>query len=356
MAAAPRRPRLSGRRCVRFRSALLLLLTLLPGLAGAAEPAGLAGPWPAPDAGIAGRPVRFASSSPFTPADIGRGPEAAPPAQAEGTLFLPEGASAAAPVPAVVLLHGAGGVLASRETVYARQFAAAGVAALVIDLFGPRRDRATGFIERLLAITETMAVADAYAALRHLAAMPEIDARRVALIGFSYGGMAATYAAFAQMAERLAPGGPRFAAHVAFYAPCIARFADKRATGAPVLMLMGGRDAIVDRDRCAEIADDLREGGAAVETIVYEDAYHQWDGGSATPWRARTGLARCRFTVEKSGVVRDDFTMLPMTGPLTRKAILALCADREGYLLGRDDAIRERSNRALGAFLARAFR
>src|SRR3546814_5509160 len=75
--------------------------------------------------------------------------------------------------------------------------AAQGVAALAVDVFAPRRERASGFINRLLEITEAMFLADAYAALDYLATRPEIDAGRVALVGFSYGGMVATYAAYA---------------------------------------------------------------------------------------------------------------------------------------------------------------
>jgi dienelactone hydrolase len=109
----------------------------------------------------------------------------------------------------------------------------------------------------VLNITETMFVADTYAALAYLATQPEIDRRRVALAGFSYGGMATEYAMYAQMAEALAPNGLRFAGHVSYYTPCIARFADSRTTGAPLLMLHGAEDELFQPDRCAQLADDL---------------------------------------------------------------------------------------------------
>jgi dienelactone hydrolase len=73
------------------------------------------------------------------------------------------------------MLHGAGGVLGAREHTYGSQLAAMGAAALVIDTFAARRNRAAGFTERLLEITESMAIADAYAGLRWLAQRPEID-------------------------------------------------------------------------------------------------------------------------------------------------------------------------------------
>ena len=39
----------------------------------------------------------------------------------------------------------------------------------------------------------------------------------------------------------------RFAGPVAFYGPCIARFADSRTTGAPLLMVYGEKDELIDR-------------------------------------------------------------------------------------------------------------
>jgi dienelactone hydrolase len=100
-----------------------------------------------------------------------------------------------------------------------------------------------------------MFVADAYAGLAYLATRPEIDPHRAVLAGFSYGGMATKYAVYARMADALLPDGPRFAGHVAFHAPCIARFADGRTTGAPLLMLHGAQDALIRPARCAPVAD-----------------------------------------------------------------------------------------------------
>ena len=328
------------------------LMSLLGSTAGATTIPPLTAPWPDPDSvtEIRGRDVTFPTTSPFTIADM-----PGEPGTGTGTLFMPEGATAEAPVPAVIMLHGAGGVLYPRELTYGRQFARLGIAALVVDAFGARRDRAVGFIDRLIEITETMLVADAYAALRHLAARKDIDARRIVLIGFSYGGMASVFAAYSQVADLIAPKGPRFAGHVAFYGPCIARFRDNRTTGAPVLMMAGSEDAIIDRLRCEEIRQDLIAGGSDVQMIVFEGAYHQWDGSFEGPFKIGRNLADCRFRVGRDGTVYDLLTHLPMMGPLTRKVMLALCTDEEGYLIGRDDKIRAKSNRELGRFLMRLF-
>jgi len=230
-----------------------------------------------------------------------------------------------------------------------------GIAALVVDSFGARRDRGTEFIDRILNITETMMLADAYAGLGFLAARPEIDPRRVVLTGFSYGAMATMYALYAQVADKLAPPRQRFAGHVAFYGPCIARFEDSRTTGAPLLMLIGGKDEIVDQQRCAEAAADLRAGGSQVETIVYPDAVHQWDGAFAARPIGRN-LSGCSFVVERDGTIRDRNTGLAMTGPFMRKIILGLCTLGAGpYPIARNDKVRAQATADYGRFLAGIF-
>ena len=322
----------------------------------------LAEPWPDPASlgDLPGIAVTWPSSSPFTPADIGAGPEDDPATTAQGRLYLPPGAHPPRSVPAVVLLHGSGGILASRELTYAPQLAQMGVAALVVDTFGARRDRGTEFLARVLNISETMMLADAYSGLRFLASRSEIDPRRVVLTGFSYGAMATTYALYAQIADRLAPPQAngdrlRFAGHVAFYGPCIARFADSRTTGAPLLLLIGGADQIVDQARCAEVAADMRAGGSRVETIVYPGAVHQWDGAFA-PRLIGRNLAGCSLRVERDGTIRDMRTGLAMTGPFTRKIILGLCTLFAGqYPIARDDRVRAQASLDWGRFLAGVF-
>jgi dienelactone hydrolase len=308
-------------------------------------------PWPDPASvrNVRQESVAFQSSDPFAPNDIGR----APARTVSGLLFLPAGAKPSHEIPAVVMLHGSAGMISDRAK-YGPQLASMGIAVLLVETYDSRRDLATSFIGRVLNITETMFVADAYAALHYLADRPEIDGHRVALAGFSYGGMATEYALYAQMADALSPDGPRFVGHVAFYAPCIARFADSRTTGAPLLMLYGADDELIRPARCEQVANDMRAGGSQVEIISYPGAVHQWDGGMPRGLIGRQ-LAGCRFMVSRSGTVRDQNTGLPMSGPFLRKIILGLCTGSRPYPIGRDDAVRAKSNRDFGAFLARVF-
>jgi dienelactone hydrolase len=332
---------------------LLLLAMLLAAPALAAEPSRLHATWPAGEAlgPYAGRAVQFPSTSPFTPRQKAEGRAARTEAQA--TLFLPERRGTAAP-PAVVLLHGSGGVLGPRELTYGRQFAAMGITALVVDAFSARRELGTSFTERLLNITESMLIADAYAGLAFLVREGYADPRRVALLGFSYGAMATMYALNEGAARIFAPDGLRFAAHAAFYGPCIASFAEERTTGAPLLMLYGTADELILPARCAAAAEALRRGGSAVEVIAYEGAAHQWDGGWG-PVRIGSLLGGCALRLERDGSVRDENTGLAMAGAFSRRLILGLCVERTPYLIHADAAVRARSNADLGRFLARAF-
>lgn len=330
----------------------ILLLSLLLILGAASAMAfRIVDPWPDPDTAtqVQESGVSFRSSDPFVPRDAGQ----APARTVQGLLFLPRDARPDHPVPAVVMLHGSAGMITDRAK-YGPQLAAMGIAVLLVETYDSRRDLGTGFIERVLNITETMFVADAYGALFYLASRPDIDAHRVVLTGFSYGGMATEYAMYRQMADALAPNGPRFAGHMAFYAPCIARFADSRTTGAPLLMLYGAEDELIRPKRCEQVAGDLRAGGSEVTVISYPGAVHQWDGGMPRRLIGRQ-LAGCRFRVARDGSVRDENTLLPMSGPFLRKIILGLCTGSRPYPIGRDDAVRAQSNRDFGAFLTRVF-
>ena len=214
-----------------------------------------------------------------------------------------------------------------------------GNAVLVIDTFGPRPDLGGTFSQRLLNITETMFVADAYAGLRFLAGQPEIDRQHVALAGFSCGGVASMYALHIQMADRLMSPDLRFAGHVVFYGPCIARFDDSRTTGAPLLMLHGAGDELIQPNRCTQVAQDFRAGGSTMDIVSYPGAVHQWDGGLLRMLIGHT-LSLCSFQVDRDGRIHAAGSGLVMSGSAMRRALLLLCVSADLYAIGRDNAVR----------------
>ena len=337
----------------RSASILVLAVLLLLAVSGRAMAVSLDGTWPDPGSlsGPAPVAVDLQSGDPFTPADAGLGRRRI----VHALLYLPPGASASHPVPAIVLLHGSVGNYAERGFRYGLPLASMGVAVLVAETYASRPDLGRSFIGRALHITETMYDADAYAALDLLSRRSDIDGAHIGLIGFSYGGMATMYAMQRTLADRLARPGERFAAFVSYYGPCIARFDDVRTTGAPLLMMYGGQDELIHPDRCAAVASDLRRGGSAVDIRVFADAVHQWDGEMA-PRLIGRHLADCDFRVDARGIVHDRNTGIVMTGPLTRGIILGLCTGSRPWPIGRDDAVVAQSDAALGGFLkARGF-
>ena len=106
------------------------------------------------------------------------------PVVLSGDLGFPPGAG---PFPAVILAHGCSGILPGKEAAWASVLREWGYATFVVDSFSGRN-----LIEACTnarALTGTQRVPDAYGALRILVTHPKIDPRRVALMGFSHGGL-----------------------------------------------------------------------------------------------------------------------------------------------------------------------
>jgi dienelactone hydrolase len=201
-------------------------------------------------------------------------PSRSGPVTAKAELFLPEGSATG--LPAMLIHHGSGGVSNEREYAYAREFVAMGVAAIVPDSFTPRGVKNT--VADQSAVTNNDMLADAFGALKLAAKHPRLDPARIGITGFSKGGTVAMQSALAGVAERYAPGGPRFALHVPFYAGCGTQYFNVKTTGAPMLVLIGGADTYVGTQPCLDYAAKIKAGGGNVETVVYANAQHGWDG------------------------------------------------------------------------------
>lgn len=273
--------------------------------------------------------------------------------EGRGILFVPEDAGSA-PRPAVVLLEGLAGLKDVREIGYAEHLARQGYVTLAVDTFGARN---AGSNEnwRALTVTESMMLADAYAALRFLKAHPAVDPERIAVMGFSYGGMITVLAAYEQIRRLFAHGGERFVGHVSYYGCSVPRLVDRAATGAPVKILLGARDLNVSVTRTHQIADDLRKGGADVDVVVYEGVYHQWDSQDTTKRAVTFSLCDLRMIIEPDGAMRDETTGIAVGNRLQRALSLVCGVSWSGYHMLADAAATEASNRELQTFLERVF-
>jgi dienelactone hydrolase len=198
--------------------------------------------------------------------------------QTAGILRVPYSTNAA-PRPAVVIVHGSGGV-DSRGEHYAEALNRAGFVTLEIDLWAPRHVRTPA--DRPRAVSETLP--DAFAALHFLIEQSQdVDAERIGVMGFSWGGVVSMLSATQPNRDRNATGGETFAAHAPLYPVCwvynqAPGYDFTELTGAPVFIQAGTADTYDAPDRCIRLRQSLPpDAQARVRVQMYEGATHAWE-------------------------------------------------------------------------------
>lgn len=194
-------------------------------------------------------------------------------------------------MPAVVILHGSSGV-DSRGDFYADALNSAGIATLEIDMWEARGVGSGASRPALPALTYT----DAFTALRFLGGQKGINASRVGVLGFSWGGVV-SLASSSENIARAAGGTLRFKAHASNYPVCYAfnnpaipnsaygTPAGNPLTGAPILVEIGTEDdydrpnSSVDASlRCLGLKESLTSAEQAMMKVVsFQGASHGWD-------------------------------------------------------------------------------
>lgn len=235
-----------------------------------------------------------------------------------GYLFRPQ-AQAAAPAPAVVMMHGRSGVYSSlangrysaatisrRHQEWGHLWVRNGYFALLVDSFGPR-GYPQGFprfsYDRRPKELDEVAVRplDAYGALIFLRKRADVAREQIALQGWSNGASAT----LATMAMQQAPGLGRltrengFRAALAFYPACglKGRFPDGLMPYAPVRVFHGTADEEVSARRCQELVRLSRIHNADIEIALYPDAEHGFDDpGRKRQSKAANAAARTDAT------------------------------------------------------------
>lgn len=178
----------------------------------------------------------------------------------------------AGPYPAVVVLHGCGGI-SSHSADIADRIGSWGYVALTVDSLGPR-DIASHcgggwFLEQAF---------DAYAALRYLSQLEFVDPARVAVLGQSMGGAAALDAVDRDLVAQYFE--EHFRAAIAYYPVCAIPAASMTA---PTLVLIGEADDWTPAERCRDMVKHARPDGATVVLTVYPGAYHAFDVAEFKP-------------------------------------------------------------------------
>ncbi|MEM0953222.1 MAG: dienelactone hydrolase family protein [Pseudomonadota bacterium] len=323
--------------------------------------------WPAPKLSLDGTEegrLYYATRSPYDLEVILTDLSLAPATTGLGFLTYPKKASAEAPVPAMVIVPGSGGIAPGREHDYAAWFNARGIAAFVVDYYEPRGfPPGFNYFVKTAAVTEFDLIADAYAALTLLGSSPRIDAERIGLIGFSYGGMATRLAMDQRIKDALAPDVPPFALHIDTYGPCFQDLQSAAVTGAPVLTLRGTEDASNELPACLRREDELRQLGVEVTAKVYAGAGHAWENAAPRAMaESNPYLAGCELQYDDRG--RAYYEGEPLVSYQLDEPLAVRAADRitsglklrdcvgYGYIVGRDEATRNQAYQDIEDFLA----
>ncbi len=199
-----------------------------------------------------------------------------------GHLLLPEQPSgldedpqsAEQTVPCVVACHGSRGWRDHNDE-HVKNWLASGIAVFKIHSFEARL--VDSVVEDQMMVTHAMMLADAFSALKLLGTHPRIDPARIAITGWSLGGMVALYAAWLPLAEALAPGGERFAAHLPFYPAAHVRPDEQRWSTSPIQILHGEIDDYTPVVLATGLVEQLKPLGVDIDIKVYPGAHHSFD-------------------------------------------------------------------------------
>jgi len=218
--------------------------------------------------GHAGSLIEFPNLSGHAPAKL-LGYLARPDAGLSG--MLGSHSDSTGPYPAVVVLHGCGGI-SSHSAGIADRIGSWGYVALTVDSLGPR-----GMTSRCGGGGLDQAF-DAYAALSYLSQLDFVDPARVAVLGQSMGGGSVLYAVDRDLAAQYF--NERFRAAIAYYPGCGVGAAMMTA---PTLVLIGEADDWTPAEPCREMVTHARPDGAAITLTVYPGAHHAFDVAELKP-------------------------------------------------------------------------
>ncbi len=217
----------------------------------------------------------------------------------DGYVFRPAGKG---PFPAIVALHGCSGLFTKQGKLNARfldwgkRLSGLGYVVLFPDSFTPRgipeactRKNRSGFSPHKERVDDT------YSALRWLQSQPFVVRDRVALMGWSNGGVTLLSTVDASL-KRDAPED--FRAAIAFYPGCTSFLKNQNwRPRIPLTILIGEADDWTPAAACRSLAARSRDADHGTEIFVFPNAYHDFDHPNL-PLKKRNGLA---FTVRNDG-------------------------------------------------------
>lgn len=250
--------------------------------------------------------------------------------------------------PAIVLVHGSGGV-ASNVTDWAIELNKLGFVVFILDSFTGRGISNTMADQSQLSIFAMLY--DSYRALEILSKHPRVDPKRIAIMGFSKGAFASHYSAMQRFNDSFAPQGMRFAAHISFYTACETTYIDDtKLTGAPVRLFHGLADDYIPAAPCKDYVQRLKAAGADAVLFEYAGAHHAFDTRlpGPIPLPQAVTIRKCKLAEGPLGTVANQETGKPLT-------MGDACIER-GVTIAPDASALDSSRKEVAAFLKAQFK
>ena len=217
-------------------------------------------------------------------------------------------------LPLVILVHGSGGI-EENAAVWERLFASIGISTFAIDSFSGRGIVSTVADQSQLGRLNM--ILDLYRSVAILAAHPQVDPNRIAVMGFSRGGQAVLYATLKRFQKMWNPSGIDPAAYIALYAPCITTYiGDTEVTDHPIRIFHGRSDDWVKIAPCRAYFKRLRATSTNVEMTEYRNAWHAFDYPSLPSKPVNIPYAQtthCVLKEEPVGTIINAATHKPFT-------------------------------------------
>jgi dienelactone hydrolase len=216
-------------------------------------------------------------------------------------LYKPEGNG---PFPAVIALHGCGGLGGHSEAIlpryrdWAEQLLKDGKAVLLPDSYGSRELGPQCRVKERHVLARRERVADIMAARQWLVQQPWAAHDRISLMGWANGASALLWAVRPQLSSGSLD--PDFRSAVAFYPDCRVSSGLGWSARVPTLLLIGAKDDVSSPPACRQMIDGARGRSALARIVVYPGAYHDFDranlplhatgiSDAATPERGHLG-------------------------------------------------------------------
>lgn len=224
------------------------------------------------------------------------------PVDPHHAMYIPQGKG---PFPAVLLLHASGGV-EKVDDEWATTLKRKGYVVYIIDSFAPRgyKDRKSIGWDKAIA-AQLSDIAPAY---HYLSTLPNVDASRIGLLGFSMGGYD-TLRAMQKSGEGTIPelNALHFKAAASFYGVC-KLISPEAKFKSPVKIFIGKKDDRATASACETLVNKSKSNGESFFITAYPNAQHGFDNPDFPPIKELTDEKGEKYHIGYNKKAQQDAT------------------------------------------------